>query len=130
MNVFEAVVRLPFVIAEGYAISGLHVPGLAVELGIAADAGVGDITEFGDEFRVLFLPDDVGGLDPLAGGGGDNRVDFIAVNGGSEPKAVRMIGLGEDVEEPGAIVIDIAEIAASADDGAATVADAGVVVEV
>src|SRR5262249_54978025 len=88
------------------------------------------IRELRDELRRLPEPSDVRGLNPFARHWDPNRVYFIAINGTADLKTIQGIGLHEDVRKPGAIVVDIAEIAVAADDLTAAVADAEVVIQI
>ena len=70
------------------------------------------------------------GLNPLARRAAVQRIHQVAIDRAADAQAVRRVRLDEGVHQPGAVVVDVPEIARTADDLAAAVAEADVVVQV
>ena len=96
--------------------------GLAVGIHRAAYGLMGDIGELRNQFGGFFLPDNVSGLDPLARCRCGKGVDLVAIHRAAHLQAVGMVRLQEEVDQPSAVVVEVAKIAAPADDGTAAVA--------
>ena len=58
------------------------------------------------------------------------RIDQVAIYRAADLEPVRDVGLDEHVDQPGAVVVDVAGIAAAADDLSAPVAEADVVIQI
>src|SRR6266404_7913772 len=130
VHVFETVVWLPQFLPQRQPVSSLHIECLAVGGRRAEDRFMLDVGELSNQFGRLALPDDVSGLDPLARYRPDQWIDFVAINRPADLQAVREIGFDESIGQPGAVVVDVSEITAAADDGTPAVAEAHVVIEI
>src|SRR3989442_13582326 len=79
VNVLKTVVWFPQLRACRQPVTNLDVPCLAINRTSRADHPVRDIGELGNNFWILFLPDHMARLDPLAGLGRTGRRDFVPV---------------------------------------------------
>src|SRR5262249_45720589 len=123
-----AIVGLPEPLPPGQPVSGLHIVGDAVrDAAERADAFVVHVSDLGDYLRILARPHQVAGRDPFAIIARAQR-DLVPISRSAPLQAMELVGLDEQVDQPRAVVVDVAEIAAAADHGAASITDPGVIV--
>src|SRR5665213_40392 len=91
---------------------------------------MGYVRKLGNQFRIFFLPDNMGGFNPLAGRIACERVDLVAVERSPDLKTVKAVGLGVKIQQPGASVVNVAKIAVTADHRTSAVAYSGIVMQI